>query len=491
MNKWIPGFNGEVAEGDEKFKLAFSPERRLALNPIENCITTLGARIASQRPRASFVVSTDGPNAWDQKVKAEGMEKGVAGEWQRNRFYRDEVKVFQDAGAIGFGAMKHIADSVNNRVVIERTPPWELVVDESSAMTTPPRSLYHRMWLTADVIKATFKDRKLPGGTSLHAVLDDKIGRDAGRAATAGHVITEDLVRVVEAWHLPAGPVDDDSAKLLSKEAKGGRRSIVIDGATLLDEAWTFEGFPFSWFRWNEPLIGWYPQGLVEQQEPTQQQVNKLLGRIQDAAHLYATMNTFYEDGSINKKHLKNTTGNLIPWNKGAKPPVVSMPLQLPSSLVELIWTLYGKIFEGTGVSQMAAASVKPAGVESGRGLLVLKDSESGRHALLNEAWDDFHVESARLTVQTAKSLGKGYFSNYVSKGRLERIDWSESLGKKDVYEIQVFPTSACSPTSRWAGLSTREAHGCRAARGGPGARAGLQGLPRYGAAREPGGRGL
>jgi hypothetical protein len=293
-------------------------------------------------------------------------------------------------------------------------------------------------YVPAEIAIARFAGPNIPKrarDANENAIMRNK--EDSGIAA-GGYKITTDLVKVVEAWHLPSG-----------WGAKDGKHIICVKGRTLTPKeewGWDKDRFPFAFFKWSEPVIGWYPQGLVEQQEPVQYQENKLLKRIQDAMNLYSVANTYYETGAIkNKKHWKNESGNLIEIAKGAKVPITNMPSSINSEVFRFVWELHQKIFENTGVSMMSAASIKPPGIESGRGLMVLRDTESGRHALTNTGFDDYHMEAAELTVDAAKEVYKNkgsYKVNYVGKDKVERIDWSKVDMERDLYEITVFPTS-------------------------------------------------
>jgi hypothetical protein len=441
LNHVVTGLHpGDRATSRQAFKNRKKTERRLALNPIKNCIKTLGARIATQRPMVKIQTSTSGPNAWSQKVKARGLEKFILGEWERAKFYQKTVKIFHYAAAVGIGAM-HIYPGYKH-VEFEPVPPWELVVDEQAALNGETRQLIRVKYIPAERLMARFCHESLPQrwrADNERAI--DKAVKDNAVMREGKKIIT-DLVKVAEAWHLPSGWGADD-----------GYHAVCIEGRTLTPpkwRQWEIESFPFAMFRWQDPLIGWYPQGLVEEMEPIQGQENKLLGRIQDSMHLHSVTNTYYEEGSIKKEHMKNTSGNLIPVRKGSSLPKTGMPTSISSEVFRFVFDLDQRVYRDSGVSELSAQSIKPPGIDSGRGLMVLKDTESGRHAQTNIEWDDFHHSSAGLTICAGGEIHSRdgdyrtnfYIRNGTSKG-IEQIKWSDVNMDKDMYEISIFPSSS------------------------------------------------
>jgi hypothetical protein len=435
MNKPVGGFGpggssvGSLADEYKKHHAAGMP---LSFNAIENCISALGARIASQRPRARFLTSTEGANAWELQQRAKGMEKFVAGVWSSEKIYRMAPGIFFDGACLGFGACKVFG--ADGKICFERVFPGFLVVDEVACRFSEPRELFQYSWVPAEVLAAQFPKKE--------SVIMSVAGRQAS-FYEEGKAIVTDLVKVVEAWHLPS-----------SSEAGDGRHAICIDSSTLHEEEYTSDRFPFAFFRWQQPRVGWYPQGLIEQQEPTQLFVNKMAQRIQQAMHLYAVTRTFYVEGSIDPAKIRNKTGDLVPVAQGMQLPVTQSPPSMASDMIQMTWDAYGKIFEGTGVSQLSAAGVKPAGIEAAVALRALEEKEAGRHSLTALAYEDFFIDLAELTVQVAKDMGT-VRAKYRTSDGLELVDWKNVDMDRDMFELQVFPTSMLpyTPAGRLAAV--------------------------------------
>jgi hypothetical protein len=406
-------------------------EPRVIVNASESCISTLASRIASQRPTPEFLTTISGPDVWGMQLKAEQLKKFVVGKWLKKKLYKKMVKVFIDMCVCGFGAMK--VYSKDNDIEYERIFPPEFIIDERAALTGDPNMAYVVKNVPAEVLKYEY-----PGNDK---EIDRAKGGQRNLDYNTGRVLTTDMIFVVEAWHLPSG-----------KDAGDGKHVICIENKTLFSEEWKRPRFPFAIFRYTEPPFGWYPPGLMEQQEPLQVQVNKLLYRIQKAMNIHSVSKTFLEEGSLvgGKKQLRNNTGDIIWMHKGARPPQVFMPPSASSEIFKHAWELYNKIFENSGVSQLSASSKKPAGLESGKALRTLGDFETGRHALLNQTFDDGFMELCELTVDEAKDIysRSGEFkSNYPERNYVETIDWKDVNMERDQYELQIFPSSSLPMT--------------------------------------------
>ncbi len=441
LGKPITGLRPGQMRRTDPMRRARLQEQALKLNPAEGCGSALAARIASQRPRASFLTSSKGPDSWSLMRRAEDLEKYVDAEWRAGKFYRKLVKVFLHAASMGLGAM-HIYPG-DDDVRFDVVPPWELLVDEQAALDGETRILLREKFIPAEVLEARFctvREGWSKGFCADNlAALKREVGGDSGGIPQhGGYKTLTSLVRAVEAWHLPSGYGADD-----------GRHVICLSTRTLTppeEWEWKRKRFPFAFLPWGDPLIGWYPQGLVEKGESLQGQMNKLMARIQDIAHIYAVQNTYYHEGSLTKngiRALKNSSGNLIEMAPGATPPKTEMPPSVPADLLGFVDVLRNYYFEENGVSQLSAANIKPPGVEAAVALRELGDRESGRHALLNQTADDFVLEGAELTVEAGSEVAKrkgGYTVNHIGRHGLERIKYADM--DRDKYEIQVFPSS-------------------------------------------------
>lgn len=420
---------GGFSPGDARqlVQIFTGSKKVVKLNVIQSCIDTLAAKICAQRPAPQFLTSG---GDWKAMRKAKGLEKFVSGVFYLSKIYEQARDVFIDGAVFGTGFLKVFTK--DGKITCERVFPDEILIDEGSAVTSKPRSMHQVKLMSADVAASRFakKDKKL----------EDKIWEAVDDFESAvdedGKKIDRRMVEVRESWHLPSGPGAGD-----------GRHCITVSSATLFDEAWTRDHFPFIVFRWSRVPFGFFGQGLCEQLEGAQGEVDKLIGRIQDAMHLHSVSKVYAVKNSIDKEALRNVTGDIIWVNEGYSPPTTVMPGSVSSEVFSHLWQLVSKMYEISGISQLSASSMKPAGVESGVALRTLLDTETQRFALLSRDWEEFFCEAARLVVEEARSGGGKVKTMWSAKNFAETIDFSEVDLDRDSYVLKVYPTNMLPQT--------------------------------------------
>lgn len=401
---------------------------RLALNIVKNMANAATAKIAKSKPRPMFLTS-DG--SWSQKRRAKGLTKFIEGAFYEGGLYKLGPKIFLDAVVFGTGIMRVCEDL--GRVRYERILPGELTVDDAEALHGEPRSYYLTRYVDRDVLKELYPD---------HAGAIDKANR-----ATASSTWTTDegadLVVVREAWHLPSGPEADD-----------GRHVVVIETATLIDEAFEDSSPPFVFLRWNERLVGFWGCGLAEELTGIQLEINKTLVKIARILDLVATPKVFVETGSkVRHSQITNEIGAIINYT-GNNPPKVVVHPSLPPELIEHLHMLYSRAYEITGISQLAAQSQKPAGLNSGVALQTYSDIETERFLVVAREYEEFFLEAARQTIRLMRRVAKeerSYLVRYAGSRMLEEIEWADVDIDEDAYVMKCYPTNALatSPAAR------------------------------------------
>jgi hypothetical protein len=234
---------------------------------------------------------------------------------------------------------------------------------------------------------------------------------------------------VVESWHL-CGPE--------------GRHVISLDKDVLVDETYTKDYFPFTFLRWSDRLTGFWGQSLAERLTGNQIEINKMLRMIQRSFHLGSTFKVFLEHGSrVTKEHLNNDIGALV-YYSGTKPDYYVPQVVSPEYFNHLQFLIQSS-YEEAGVSQMAASSRKPAGLESGKAIREYNDIESERFALVSQAYEASFMDTTRQYIDLVKDLaamGIDYEAKAQSKRFIEKIKWSEIDIEDDEFVMQMFPVS-------------------------------------------------
>lgn len=396
---------------------------RIAYNVIQSAIDAVTAKISKNKPKPLFLTS-GGDYRLQQKAKK--LDKFVEGIFYENQAYEDGPNVFRDGCIFGDG-ITHVYKE-HGRVKHERCPSGELLVDEIEGWYGKPRQLHRVKNVDRDLLIDAFPSKK------------SKI-RDANAATadiTGYYQNISDVLTVRESWHLPSGP-----------DAKDGRHIITINNALLLKEPWERDHFPFARFQWNKRVFGFWGQGAAEQIQNIQLEINKLLWVIQRSYHLAGSFKVFLENGSkIVKEHLNNDIGAIVNYT-GTRPEYLVPPI-VPPEIYTHLQTLINNAFSQLGVSQLSAASIKPAGLDSGKALREYNDIEADRFNTVGHSYENYFLDLARLDIETVKEIHEedGKFEVQVpGKKFLESIDWKDINLADDEYFMKAYPVSSLPNT--------------------------------------------
>jgi len=397
-----------------------SMRHRVTLNVIQSMCDTVTAKIAKNRPKATFLTSG---GDYKMQRKAKLLDKFCEGQFYSTNIYHIMPRVFLDACVFGTGAMKIY--ELDGKIKCERIFPDELVVDDKESVYGLPRQMFQVKYVDRNVLMNLYPE---------HA---DAIKRAPSPEDDHQGYESSNQIVCIEAFHLPSG-----------EGATDGRHSLVIDGATLLNETYTRTYFPYVFIRWTERLLGFYGQGLAEQLMGVQLEINKLLYNIQEQMHL-AKPKVFVEAGSkISKAHLNNETWGVIEYR--GTPPQFFVPRTVSGEIFSHLDRLFSRAYEITGVSQLAAQSKKPAGLESGVALREFQDIETERFMLTAQQYERAFLEAARQMIDIAREVhARGDASEVISHGdkNIEKIKWKDINLHEDQYAMKIYPTSLLPTT--------------------------------------------
>jgi hypothetical protein len=403
---------------------------QLSLNVVRNMVQAVVARIAAKaKPKPTFMTRA---GDWELRRKARKLEKAVDGTFYQAGFYERAKLVFRDAAIFGTGVMKWGVDYNGKRVYCERTLPGEIVVDDSEALygDQSARTYYHRRYYDKAVLSEIYPEHE-------SAIMAERFADTDGREL--GYDSTSDQILVTEAWRLPA-----------FRGAKDGMWTRSIHGR-LLEEprAYTRDRPPFAAYRWEDGIAGWFGTGLAHELCGLQLEINDILDEMQELLHTIKGKWFVEEFSRVNASKL-NDEGDGIVVYRGTMPVYVS-PQVVPPELYQHLWNLVQKAYEIAGISQLAATSQKPGGLNSGAALRAYRDSQSERFLDRFQAWDEFILQNARLAVDSLRDLAEHCDEPVVISSRrgtaVEQIDFKENDLDDRVYELQVAATSSLPTT--------------------------------------------
>lgn len=392
---------------------------RISYNVVESAIDTVTAKIAKNKPKPLFLTS-----GGDYKLqrKAKKLDKFVEGVFYENKAYALGPMIFRDGSILGDGVV-HVFEQ-HGRVKFERVLASELYVDWMESYYGEPRQMHRVKHVDREVLCDLFPKHK---GLILSA-------KSASADMGGGHENVSDQILVVESWRLPSGPDSGD-----------GIHCINIENGNLLVEDYTRTRFPFAFFSWNKRVHGFWSQGLSEQIQSIQLEINKILYIIQRSMHLAGSFKVLMENGSkIVKEHLNNDIGAIVTYT--GTPPQYVVPPIVPVEYYNHLQTLKIAAFEQAGVSMLSAASQKPAGLDSGKALREYNNIESDRFMTVGQAYENLFLDLATLTIDCAKEI-------YVRHGKFEvkvpgrkfidTIDWKDVDMEEDEYFMKNYPVSS------------------------------------------------
>lgn len=392
---------------------------RLTYNVCQSVVDTITSKMAKNKPRPMFLTS-----GGDYKLqrKAKKLDKFVEGIFYENHAHNLGPIIFRDACVSGDGLVHVFAK--DGRVKFERVLASELYVDWVDGFYGHPRQLHRVKNIDREVLLEMFPNKA--------AIIRNANSASADLTGVARNIA--DQVSVIESWHLMSG-----------MDASDGVHSINIPEGNLFEEEWNKPYFPFAKLAWSERLWGFFSQGLVEQVQNIQLEINKILWVIQRSFHLAGSFKILMENGSkIVKEHLNNDIGAIVSYS--GTPPQYIVPQIVASEMYGHLQTLKSSAYEQAGISQLSAIAQKPAGLDSGKALREYNDIESDRFMTIGQAYEQFFLDLSRLTVDCAKDIfeaDKKLTVKVPGAKFIETIDWKDVDLDDDEYVMKMFPVSS------------------------------------------------
>jgi len=393
--------------------------KQLHLNVSKSALDSVASKIAPHKGLAMFATVA---GRWKDRLNARLLEQWSEGFMHREKY--DEVTapdVFIDGGIFGSSAIKYVDDDDGETFHIERAWPGSLWFDEIGAAYAEPRVMFEVRYMHRHQAA-----EKWPEYEEMIDAAPDKAAEESG-------VTIDEVIEVVEAWQLPS-----------KKGADDGFHVVCIDGATLEERPWTMDKFPFRFWRWSKSPLGFWGLGLMEELRGIQEEVNKLLMRIQDSMHVNATSVCFiHQNSAVDPNDLTNLPGQVVTF-KGQIPPTYALPPSMAAEVYNHLWRLRDAAFEIAGVSQMTAGGKPPPNVESMVAFEYLDENETRRFALVAGRWQSFRLEVVEGAVEYQREVfgDKGGKVKWGEGTIVDEIDWKDIDLKRDAYVLRAYPVN-------------------------------------------------
>lgn len=404
-----------------------STQNRITLNIVQSMVDTVVAKIGKNKPRPQ-VLTEDGN--FTQQRRAKKLSQFIEGQFYASDFYAKSAIAFLDACIFGTGVLKIYKE--DGEIKVDRVFIDEIKIDDREAIYSNPRQIHQEKWIHREVLVSMFPEQEI----YIRAATSPQ-----NSSYTAFRPSAPDMVQVKESWKLPS-----------KKGATDGVHAITIQGHTLLKEEWDKCYFPFIFWRWGVRPLGFFGQGLAEQLQGLQIEINKILRTIQVSMHLVSVPKLFVEASSkVVSAHLDNKIGSIIKY--AGQMPTPGQLGTIPPELFAHLDRLYQRAYEIAGISQLSATSAKPAGLNSGKALREYNDLETERFMTVAQRYEKCFMDAVPVMIDLAKEIDEekkdegGYKVKIKGKKFLETIKWKDVSMDEDQYTMQVFPASALSST--------------------------------------------
>jgi hypothetical protein len=406
------------------------PDDRPTFNLIQSCVDTLISRITQNEPEPKFL--TDGAD-YKKRLLAQELNRFILGELYQTHAYEKVKKILRDGLTMGCGALKVYAGH-DNKVAIDRVMVTDLYVDDNDSLNGDPQQLIQ--------LKLVDRDKLMANNNKAKRIIANTPKSYPDNSPDSGQT-TADQVLVVEGWKLPSG---DDP------EAPGyiaGRHTIATVNGVIFDEEWNKPKFPFVFFNYSDPYLGFWGQGIATRLFGTQLSINRIMYTITRAISLVGVPRVFIEQGSkVVKAHNNNEIGVLITYS-GVKPSYEIAPCNAPELYEERDRLIeYG--FRQEGVSNMQATGQKPQGLDSGEAIRSADDINSDRFSETGKKFERIYVDLSYLITDTAMDIAKetgSYQTVYPNKDGTREINLPQMSFLEDPFIIQCFTESSLPRT--------------------------------------------
>lgn len=405
----------------------------MTLNVGATCVDTLTAKVTKNRPRPDFLTSGA---SWDKQIKARNLDKWCKGFFYQTQVHRKARQVFVDGCEFGTGFLHVFEREGDGKLDCERVLPSEIFVDDLDGQYCNPQQMLRLKYVSRDVLTRLYPEYA--------AEIADAGKKEKIDSLHATSEVVDNTVEVWEAWHLPSG-----------KKAKDGKHVIAIDGCVLFKEKWVIDRFPFVVYRFKPRTVGFWGKGVIETVQGIQIELNRVVRSISNQMRRKGRGRTFVAMGSkVAPSHLTNADGGDIVYYTGGVPPSVDNSNAVAQEEFAYVQQLYQRAFQEVGISELSAASKKPAGLDAAVALREYSDIESERFAPQHQDWEQIFLDFAELSIDLiTKQYGWTSYKVLVPGRRdLLEVDWADIDLDRDSYIMQMWPVSSLpqTPSARY-----------------------------------------
>jgi hypothetical protein len=390
-------------------------------NVVKSGIDTAYAQIAKDNPRVKF---TTMQGSWSDARRAQKLTQYVDGLFDAAKAYEHGALAFRDAMIFDLGCLHIYRQPGSTEIKVERVLPLELIVDEDDGAHKDPRQMHRKREMPREILLSAYPSKR------------EEICAAPKMVGSVYSTEYADNVIVIESWHLPSGPKEQD-----------GRHILSLQGVTLLDEPWDKHYFPFVFWRWTDRVASFWGMSLCEEMSGLQLRINKIDKQISASQDLMCVPRCFIEEGSVVNK---NTVWDFGVVRYRGTPPTFNTSPAMPGEIYQERDREIERTYELTGVSQMDATAQKPAGLDSQPSLREWKDQTSQRFVMQGKRYEQGFIEVARVMVDMSRDMyeeDKSLKVKAIGSKFIRSIKWKDVDLDEDRYIMRAWPVSQLPQT--------------------------------------------
>ena len=411
---------GYMSDIDNTQQLGSNSSPRVSLNLTAAMIDTLVAKLAGMSITPKAI--TNKGNASGRKL-ANDLNDIIQGINNKYKIKHLVNLAKRDAMINKVGYIKVVPENKKAGVdlKVERVYSNEVIIDPSDGYYNDPYKMIHRKVIPKSVAIKLFPKFK-------QQIEDCQVIEVRQAQNTMTYTPS---IMIAEAW-------------CKNSYLKNGRHVIAIENHTLVDEDYDKDYFPIVKLDYNEPVIGWLGQSVVEELSPLQKEVDRILATMQAIMKLVSIPRIFYDVNSMmNPDHFTNKVGLMIGMDlKNGVAPIIHNGSGMPPELMTQLEFVVSQMYSRCGLTQTDTQGQQPQGIESGEALKTLGNVAAERWQLLKKNYEQDHINVIEVILKemsdqsiTINTLDK--------KIGLKQISSKVIPKDFDSFVLQVLPVSS------------------------------------------------
>ena len=453
--------------GPSNFWKFGNDDGRLTVNHIKSKVDTWVSMICRSKPEAMFLPSPSGAEPterWTLRRLCKQSERFCNGKLKEQKFHEDLAPLaVLDVGIFDYGEVKVSISGVDDAeqdwsradVCLDRAYPHQQIINDAEAMNGNPRTRAERKPIDRWVLAGKFPDKRAE-------ILSCPKGFQADESGTNEE--DSDVICVTEIWHLPSVEGTDDGSDKPWNGSDDGRHCLVIENATLIDEPYECNRFPFARLTQMPVPMGIRGQSICHQLRPLQVSVNALALDFQDTVHTMSRAKWLIPNQSgVDKGHVDDQIASEI-WYDAPYKPEAWCPQGIAGDAYTFWKDQQSLMDDIVGISEGRSGGTVPTNLKSGRAIQEANASQDGRFLISSRMFEAFCMDVVALIVDKSRIIGKhrkDYASRFIqTKGGRKKtvvIPWKNAASlKSSQYTLDCYPASAFAndPGARYDQLS-------------------------------------